>query len=76
MRKSLTFEHVESPEERENSRREAQNTLRELCRETTQDVRPSTPALFNQLVQSLKKLDADTLITIHRGASGICAKAQ
>ena len=70
------FEHAEETGFQESSKQAAQSTLRELCRQTSQGVRPETPALFAQLVKNLKKLDAQSLIAIQRGASSICPKAR
>ncbi len=75
-RKPLVYERVEDEEEQGSSRREARGVLQQLCRDTTQDVRPDAPNLFNKLVQSLKKLDATNLIEIQRTANSICPKAQ
>lgn len=60
-RTGLIYEHVYGNGQRAEPRREAENKLQEICRDTREDVRPDTPRLFSELVYIIRNMDVTTL---------------
>jgi hypothetical protein len=74
-RESILFDHKPSKDSSTAGRQEAMDTLREMCRLTTTDIRPAVPGLFNKLVHQLRRLDVTNLKAVHTSAEGLCSKA-
>ncbi|XP_067679783.1 uncharacterized protein [Haliotis asinina] len=64
-RTGLIYEHVYGNGQRAEPRREAENKLQQICRDTTQDIRPDTPRLFSELVYILRNMDVSTLRSVY-----------
>ena len=63
-RSDLVFEHIPDSEEQSSVRREAMETMKKLCEQTGEGIRPQTPELFGQLVKDMKKLNFEGLSSI------------
>lgn len=73
----LLFDHSVSEAEMAATARDAQETLTQLCRQTSVDVRPDAPALFSTLVKQMRRLDSRNLRQLQSATkSGLCAKAE
>ena len=77
-RRSLKFDHTPSRQDIQQNYRDAEQTLRVLCEQTTRDVRPDTPGHFNTLVKQMRVLDASSLQRLHQMSSSgsICQSAE
>ncbi|XP_059142810.1 uncharacterized protein LOC131930369 isoform X2 [Physella acuta] len=64
-RSSLLFEHFGNDDQSNNARESAQQTLKEICDQTKDDLRPETPRLFSQLVKVMKALKSTELGDLH-----------
>ncbi|KAI8787576.1 apolipophorin [Biomphalaria glabrata] len=65
-RQSLLFEHSFVPEQTQNKMESATQTLKEICEQTVEDLRPETPRMFSELVTVLRMLDSSNLKHLHR----------
>lgn len=73
----LLFDHSVSEAEMSATVRDAQETLTQLCRQTSVDVRPEAPANFSILVKQMRRLDARNLRQLMSATkSGPCSKAE
>jgi len=73
----LLFDHSVSEAEMTATVRDAQDTLSQLCRQTSVDVRPDAPALFSTLIKQMRKLDTRNLRQLSAASkSGLCPKAE
>ena len=76
-RVSLLYDHTVSSAEMSANLRDAQETMRKLCGQTSANVRPEAPALFASLVKHMRKLDTRTLRQLlASGKSGPCPRAE
>lgn len=75
-RSSLVFDYTPSAEEVAKGRREAIQTMGELCSLTTEDIRPEVPSLFSKLVHQMRLLDAENLEAVHTSTARMCDKAE
>ncbi|KAL8574772.1 hypothetical protein ACOMHN_035315 [Nucella lapillus] len=60
-RVSLMFEHANKEEITRKAQQEAEEVLRQLCRDTQTDIRPDTPRLFSSLVSAMRRVDTSGL---------------
>ncbi len=64
-RTGMNYEHVYGNGERAEPRKDAENKLEEICRDTREDIRPDSPRLFSELVYIVKNMDAAALREIY-----------
>ncbi|XP_076472286.1 uncharacterized protein LOC143301780 [Babylonia areolata] len=64
-RVSLMYQHGNKEEITHKARQEAEDVLRQLCRDTQTDIRPDTPRLFSSLVSALRRVDSSSLQALH-----------
>ncbi|KAL8597069.1 hypothetical protein ACOMHN_057558 [Nucella lapillus] len=64
-RVSLMYDHGSQEEISHKAQQEAEEVLRQLCRDTQTDIRPDTPRLFSSLVSALRKVDSSSLQTLY-----------
>ena len=60
-RSSLMFEHASREETSRQAQQQAEETLRQLCRSTANDIRPETPKIFSALVSDMRRMDVSGL---------------
>ena len=59
------YEHGNKEEITRKARQEAEEVLRQLCRDTASDIRPDTPRVFSSLVSVMRKVDASGLKALY-----------
>ncbi|KAK7501815.1 hypothetical protein BaRGS_00006901, partial [Batillaria attramentaria] len=64
-RVSMMYDHGSREEQSREARMEAEHMLRQLCRDTQDDIRPDTPRLFANLVSVMRKVDASGLKSLY-----------
>ncbi|KAL8574776.1 hypothetical protein ACOMHN_035319 [Nucella lapillus] len=64
-RVSLMFEHANKEEITRKAQQEAEEVLRQLCRDTQTDIRPDTPRLFSSLVSTMRRVDTSGLKALY-----------
>ena len=75
-REGFEFMHRYADEESISNTNEATTILQDMCTKTETDVRPEVPGLFLKLVNILKKLDHESLVSVMNGADAYCTKAR
>ena len=74
---SLVFDHTLTEEERADNLRDAKTSLRELCAQSADGVRPDVPALFATFVRQARRLDTADFQRLYQQASnGLCDKSE
>ncbi|XP_076436385.1 uncharacterized protein LOC143275928 [Babylonia areolata] len=64
-RVSLMFQHANKEEITRKAQQEAEEVLRQLCRDTQTDIRPDTPRLFSSLVSAMRRVDTSGLKALY-----------
>ena len=64
-RATLMYEHGNKEEISRKARQEAEEVLRQLCRDTASDIRPETPSIFSSLVSVMRRVDASDLKALY-----------
>ena len=59
------YEHGDQGEITRQARGQAEEVLRQLCRDTAADIRPDTPRIFSSLVTVMRRVDASGLKALH-----------
>ena len=74
-RAAMLFQHVSAGSMNENMEA-AMQTMRAMCAQA--DIRPNTPALFTQLIEEMRSLDARNMAQFYRrvAAGAACAHAE
>ncbi|KAL3871442.1 hypothetical protein ACJMK2_039441 [Sinanodonta woodiana] len=65
-RATLLFEHVNDVSSSDQSRKEVEGRLVDICLNTKSGIQPETPRLFASLVYSLRKLDATSINQLYQ----------
>ncbi|XP_078656508.1 apolipophorins-like isoform X3 [Branchiostoma floridae x Branchiostoma belcheri] len=69
-RSDLRFEH--DSRDSQSAAGRVEQTLRDLCAQTAEDVRPETPALFSRLVYQMRDMNVQEMRSTVARAEGIC----
>ncbi|KAI8509667.1 hypothetical protein Bbelb_120950, partial [Branchiostoma belcheri] len=69
-RSDLRFEH--DSRDSQSAAGRVEQTLRDLCAQTAEDVRPETPALFSRLVYQMRAMNVQEMRSTVARAEGIC----
>ena len=59
------YEHGNKEEITRQAKQEAEELLRQLCRDTVTDIRPETPRIFSSLVSVMRRVDASGLKSLY-----------
>ena len=55
------YDHGSQEEITQKAQQEAEQVLRQLCKDTQKDIRADTPRLFSSLVAALRRVDSSGL---------------
>ncbi|CAH1244201.1 CTD-3088G3.8 [Branchiostoma lanceolatum] len=70
IRSDLRFQHDSDDSQSASGR--VEQTLRDLCAQTAEGVRPETPALFSRLVYQMRDMNVQEMRSVIARAEGIC----
>ena len=59
------YDHGDKEETTRRAQQEAEEVLRQLCRDTATDIRPDTPRVFSSLVSAMRRVDVSGLRALY-----------